>query len=67
MSPERLRLIQENSTDLYKDEKPHIGIDNIRQRIAFLYGERASMEVSSELNVGTNIVITIPMQVEPLL
>lgn len=67
MSPERLRLIQENSTDLYKDEKPHIGIDNIRQRIAFLYGERASMEVSSELNVGTNIVITIPMQVKPLL
>lgn len=67
MSPEQLKLIQENSTNLYKDEKPHIGIDNIRQRIAFLYGERASMEVSSELNVGTNIVITIPMQVEPLL
>ena len=67
MSPEQLKLIQENSTNLYKDEKPHIGIDNIRQRIAFLYGERASMEVSSELNVGTTIVITIPMQVEPLL
>ena len=64
MSPERLRLIQENSTDLYKDEKPHIGIDNIRQRIAFLYGDRASIEVSSELNVGTNIVITLPMQTD---
>ena len=65
MSPERLKLIQENSNDLYKDEKPHIGIDNIRQRIAFLYGDRASMEVSSELNVGTNIVISIPLQIDP--
>lgn len=64
MSPERLKLIQENSTDLYKDEKPHIGIDNIRQRITFLYGNRAKMEISSELNVGTNIVITIPIQSE---
>lgn len=61
MSAERLKLIQENSTDLYKDEKPHIGIDNVRQRIAFLYGERAKMEISSELNMGTNIVITLPM------
>lgn len=62
MSQERLRLIQENSTDLYRDEKPHIGIDNVRQRIAYLYGERASMQISSELNMGTNIVIILPLQ-----
>lgn len=64
MSAERLKLIQENSTDLYRDEKPHIGIDNIRQRIAFLYGDHAKFEITSEPNVGTNIVITLPIQLE---
>ena len=55
------RGVRCNSTELYNDAKPHIGIDNIRQRLAFLYGDAARMEISSEINVGTNIVITFPI------
>lgn len=61
MTAERLEQVRCNSTELYNDAKPHIGIDNIRQRLAFLYGDAARMEISSEINVGTNIVITFPI------
>lgn len=61
MTAERLEQVRCNSTELYNDAKPHIGIDNIRQRLAFLYGDAARMEINSEINVGTNIVITFPI------
>ena len=61
MTAERLEQVRRNATELYSDDKPHIGIDNIRQRLAFLYGDAARMEINSEVNAGTNIVITFPM------
>lgn len=50
----------DDSSDIYKDKKPHIGINNIRQRLAFLYPENHEFLIQSSPGHGTTIIITIP-------
>ncbi len=61
ISPERLKMLQDHSYRIYDDKKPHIGIDNIQQRISYLYGEEASLEIRSVEGYGTSISVTIPL------
>ncbi len=61
MKPERLHEILHQSYSIYRDKKPHIGINNIRQRLSFLYKEQYQMEIHSTPSLGTTIIITIPL------
>lgn len=52
---------------IMKDEQGddnHIGVRNVNQRIRLLFGGEYSVEVDSEKNVGTKVVIHIPYQTE---
>ena len=60
MDNSRIEKIMEDTPDIYKDKKPHIGINNIRQRLAFLYPENHEFLIQSSPGHGTTIIITIP-------
>ena len=48
---------------LMADKKhTHIGIENARQMLNSLYEDKASMTVESEIDVGTTITITLPLE-----
>ena len=52
---------------IMKDEQGddnHIGVRNVNQRIRLLFGGEYGVEVDSEKNVGTKVVIHIPYQTE---
>ena len=52
---------------IMKDEQGddnHIGVRNVNQRIRLLFGDEYGVEVDSEKNVGTKVVIHIPYQTE---
>jgi LytS/YehU family sensor histidine kinase len=49
--------------DKLLDEKKHIGIRNIRDRLKAMVG--GSLEIESTQGVGTKVLITIPKVVEP--
>lgn len=62
MSQERLIEIKNQSYSIYTDKKPHIGLNNIQQRLQFIYGDSQTLEIHSTLGIGTTIIITIPIQ-----
>ena len=62
ISEDRLAQIRNQSYNIYADKKPHIGLNNIQQRLKFIYGDKQSLEIHSTLGVGTTIIITIPME-----
>jgi len=59
---ERLQLLRESSYQIYQDKKPHIGIDNIRQRLEYVYRENYEFNISSSFGYGTTISITLPLK-----
>ncbi|MBO5622295.1 MAG: sensor histidine kinase, partial [Butyrivibrio sp.] len=38
-----------------------IGIKNVNDRIRYMYGEDYGLSITSTVNVGTNVTITLPM------
>lgn len=62
ISEDRLAQIRNQSYNIYADKKPHIGLNNIQQRLKFIYGDKQSLEIHSTLGIGTTIIITIPME-----
>lgn len=64
IEPDRLEMLQNRSYEIYKDKKPHIGLDNIRQRLAFMYQDRYQFDIQSTAGYGTTISITIPLREE---
>ena len=60
ISQERIHEILNNSYSIYADKKPHIGIDNIRQRLNYLYNGNYRLDIQSAVNQGTTVIITIP-------
>ncbi len=60
MSPARINEILNNSYSIYDDKKPHIGIDNIKQRLNYLYDGNYQLVIQSAENQGTTVIITIP-------
>ncbi|MBQ9065077.1 MAG: histidine kinase [Blautia sp.] len=61
IAPERLEILRNRSYEIYNDKKPHIGLDNIRQRLAFMYHDQYQFEIQSTQGYGTTISITIPL------
>lgn len=62
MEKERVKMIQEHSYRIYDDHKPHIGLDNIQQRLYYVYGEHYQFDIISSPGCGTTISITIPAE-----
>ncbi len=62
MSPAVIEKLQ-NGESLYnpKENRPHIGLANIRDRLRFIYDGRASIQVESMQGEYTQITITIPV------
>lgn len=60
MTEHRINQIMNDAVDIYHDQKPHIGINNIRQRLSYLYPGQHEFLIQSSLNYGTTIIITIP-------
>ncbi|MDD3338533.1 MAG: histidine kinase [Lachnospiraceae bacterium] len=59
---ERLNMIRNHSYHIYDDKKPHIGLDNIRQRLEYVYKGNYQFDIHSTLGFGTTISITIPLE-----
>lgn len=47
-----------------KKDGRHIGLSNLRERLKLQYGEKAYMQVYSEEDMGTSIVVRIPWKEE---
>lgn len=62
-TPEHLREVQNNLRTAGKqsDGDAHIGMENIYQRIRYLYQENFSMDIQSSPGHGTTVVITLPL------
>jgi two-component system sensor histidine kinase YesM len=63
IAPERLEQITSRSYSIYDDKRPHIGLDNIRQRLAYIYKGNYQMDIRSTTGHGTNVIITIPLNI----
>lgn len=53
------RRLQDNA---YNDEKSHIGLINVNQRIKIIFGDDYGITVESQEGVGTDVYITIPKE-----
>ncbi len=53
------RRLQDNA---YNDEKSHIGLVNVNQRIKIIFGDDYGIMVDSQEGVGTDVYITIPKE-----
>lgn len=66
MAPEELeslqqRLLHEQNIDAYQQQMRSIGLVNINQRIRLLSGVESNMTVDSVQNVGTTVVLYLPI------
>ena len=60
MTQDRINELLNNSYSIYNDKKPHIGIDNIKQRLNYLYNGNYQLVIQSAKDQGTTVIITIP-------
>ena len=42
--------------------RKHIGVENVRDRIHYLYGEGFGMEIQSTQGKGTTVILTLPVK-----
>lgn len=59
MSSERLEQVQNDSLSSERGKK--IGLRNVRERISYIYGEAASLSISSTEGIGTEVVLNLPI------
>lgn len=48
-------------TNILSEHSNNIGIKNVNERIKIIYGEEYGVHIESEINKGTNILITLPI------
>jgi len=61
MSREKIDLIMKDQ-DLSAGDMRKIGAGNVKNRIAYIYGEAYGMEIKSELGKGTAVILHIPFE-----
>ena len=59
--PQRLEILRNHSYEIYNDKKPHIGLDNIRQRLSYIYHDQYQFDIQSTEGYGTTISRTMPL------
>jgi two-component system sensor histidine kinase YesM len=63
ISKQRLEEINSHQmTDKSAEDRTHVGIDNVNNRIKLLFGEGYGIKISSKEGVGTEVFITIPFK-----
>jgi len=62
MNPGTLRSVRLKMERLEQVPAKSIGLFNINKRIKLFYGDRYGIEIDSEENVGTRVVVTLPMR-----
>lgn len=50
------------SDNVYNDEKSHIGLVNVNQRIKIIFGDKYGIYVESQEGIGTKVHLTIPRE-----
>lgn len=60
IAPEKLQLMLNSNTNSSKKRLASIGMGNVRERIKLHFGDRYGLDIYSEANCGTDIIITIP-------
>lgn len=65
MPPEMVEKILGGEAQCAPDTKPHpssgVGVRNVRDRLALIYGERMRFEIDSVVSRGTRVRITVPL------
>lgn len=65
IAPERLAAINESFTmELNSDFVKHIGLYNVQKMLYLLYGAYYGVTIESKLGEGTQVVLTVPYEVE---
>ena len=60
IAEEKLDVLKKEFNSEYNISNEHIGIANVNQRIKMAFGEKYGLEISSRINQGTKVRITIP-------
>ena len=61
ISPERVATLNEGSTSGVLDPGRHIGLNNVHERIRQHYGSGYGLFLTSQIGVGTQVEITLPL------
>ena len=56
-------IIQKQGETMAENKtRKHIGVENVRDRIHYLYGEGFGMEIQSTQGKGTTVILTLPVK-----
>lgn len=62
LSKEQLKRFKQGETMAENKTRKHIGVENVRNRIHYLYGEEFGMEIQSTQGKGTTVILTLPVK-----
>ena len=62
VSKEQLKRFKQGETMAENKTRKHIGVENVRERIRYLYGEGFGMEIQSTQGKGTTVILTLPVK-----
>jgi two-component system LytT family sensor kinase len=54
--------VRDNGVGFKESGREGIGLRNVRERLRVAYGQRATIDISSEPAVGTSVVISMPVE-----
>lgn len=57
-------MINEDINKIAKQSKEKIGMNNVNNRIKLIYGNEYKVRINSQINMGTRIVINLPINFE---
>ncbi|MGL6173911.1 MAG: sensor histidine kinase [Cellulosilyticaceae bacterium] len=61
---EQLEVVKKNYIEDEELGKSHIGIINVQRRIKLLYGEKYGIDIKSEENEGTEVILLLPAHLD---
>lgn len=61
ISPEKLEFFRQNQCQSPDNDRTHIGLSNVYQRLCFIYQENFTFDILSSLGYGTTCSISIPL------
>lgn len=59
IDPQKLEELARNNFDIRKDDRVHIGLENVQQRLKYIYDDQDCMEIRSTPNRGTTVILTL--------
>ena len=62
LSKEQLKRFKQGEAMAENKTRKHIGVENVRDRIHYLYGEGFGMEIQSTQGKGTTVILTLPVK-----